>query len=184
MEKHHSSEEKVAESEVFNDYVSRLGHRISGVRTIKKLTQEECALRAGISRASLAKLEAGHGDPKLSTLLSLSQALSIPLTEFVCALQPELWEIAAENGTSQAEAAGLSRATSVGAAPGARMLVPTAGTIGGSLAAGAAGLSGGAATASGLAAIGGGMATGILTAAAPVTAVGAIAYGLFKLFDE
>jgi len=117
----------------------------------------------------LAKLEAGHGDPKLSTLLSLSDALSIPLTEFVCALQPELWEIAAENGTSQAEAAGLSRSTTVGA--------------------GAAGLSGGAATASGMAAIGatvgGGMAAGaILTAAAPVAAIGAIAYGLFKFFED
>jgi len=169
MKKTHHLEKKIEHEDVFQDYLSRLGHRISGVRTIKKLTQEECALRAGISRAALAKLEAGHGDPKLSTLLSLSDALSIPLTEFVCALQPELWEIAAENGTSQAEAAGLSRSTTVGAR--------------------VASLSGGAATASGMAAIGatvgGGMAAGaILTAAAPVAAIGAIAYGLFKFFED
>lgn len=168
----------------FDIYVSHLGRRIAGARTLKRMTQDECAKSAGISRGALAKLEAGQGDPKLSTLLALAGALSIPLTEFICALQPELWEKASENGTSLFEAAGLGKSTNV-------LGASKAGTTGASLSglAGAAGLSGGAATASGMAAIGGvvggGMASGaILTAAAPVAAVGAIAYGLFKLFDE
>jgi len=169
----------------FGIYVSHLGRRIAGTRTLKRMTQEECAKSAGISRAALAKLEAGQGDPKLSTLLALAGALSIPLTEFICALQPELWEKASENGSSLVEAAGLGKSANVVGASDAGIMAAKAGSTGASL----GNISGGAATTSGMAAIGGvvggGMATGaILNAAAPVTIVGAIAYGLFKLFDE
>jgi len=39
MKKTHHLEKKIEHEDVFQDYLSRLGHRISGVRTIKKLTQ-------------------------------------------------------------------------------------------------------------------------------------------------
>ncbi len=81
-------------------------------------------------------------------------------------------------------------ASSVIGASAAGIMSATAGTTGAALAstAGAAGLAGGAATASGMAAVGsvvgGGMAAGaIITAAAPIAAIGIIGYGISSLFD-
>ncbi|MFA0171094.1 hypothetical protein AB4424_13810 [Vibrio splendidus] len=93
-----------------------------------------------------------------------------------------------------AVATGTTAATTASAVIGgsaATIMSATAGTTGAALAAtaGTAGTAGGAAVASGMAsvgaAVGGGMATGaIITAAAPVAAIGAIGYGLFKLFED
>jgi transcriptional regulator with XRE-family HTH domain len=38
---------------------------------------------SGVHYVSLARLEAGHGDPQLSTLLKLCQALNITLNQLV-----------------------------------------------------------------------------------------------------
>jgi len=84
-----------------------------------------------------------------------------------------------------------STASAVIGGSAATIMSATAGTTGAALAsaAGASGLAGGAAISSGMAAVGsavgGGMAAGaIITAAAPIAAIAAIGYGLFKLFED
>lgn len=84
-----------------------------------------------------------------------------------------------------------STASAVVGGSAATIMSATAGTTGAAIAsaAGASGLAGGAAISSGMAAVGsavgGGMAAGaIITAAAPVAAIAAIGYGLYKWFED
>ena len=93
--------------------------------------------------------------------------------------------------TGATTVAAASTASAVAGGSAATIMSATAGTTGAVWAslAGASGTAGGAAISSGMAAIGsmvgGGMAAGaVITAAAPVAAVGAIAYGLFKLLED
>lgn len=99
--------------------------------------------------------------------------------------------LAAGAGAVATATTAASTATSVVGASAATIMSATAGSTGAALAAtaGATGTAGGAAIASGMASIGslvgGGMAAGaIISAAAPVALVGAIGYGLFKLFED
>lgn len=60
-----------------------LANRLRYFRAKKRITQEMLAAMAGISRASLALFESGHGDPKLSTLIALAAALRIEFDELL-----------------------------------------------------------------------------------------------------
>jgi DNA-binding XRE family transcriptional regulator len=46
-------------------------------RTVLDLTQHALAAASGVSRATIAQLEAGTGDPKLSTVQQLAEALGV-----------------------------------------------------------------------------------------------------------
>lgn len=52
--------------------------RLHQIRLVCNLTQDELAYRAGISRNTITKLEAGS-DTKLSTIVELSNVLRMPL---------------------------------------------------------------------------------------------------------
>lgn len=53
--------------------------RIKELREATGLSQQEVAMRAGLSMSLVAKIEQGKkGDPRASTLLALSQALGVP----------------------------------------------------------------------------------------------------------
>ncbi len=51
--------------------------RVKTYRERRKLTQEELAGRAGISRTYLARLETGKHDPTVSVLEKLAKALRV-----------------------------------------------------------------------------------------------------------
>jgi transcriptional regulator with XRE-family HTH domain len=54
------------------------------LRDRAKLTQEELAKRAKVSRSYLAALEAGHRkNPSIDTLKRLARALGVPVTELL-----------------------------------------------------------------------------------------------------
>ena len=60
----------------------RLATVIRELRERKKLTQEELAKRAKITRSHLALLEAGHRtNPSLDVLKRLARALGVPVGE-------------------------------------------------------------------------------------------------------
>ncbi len=46
-------------------------------RTVLDLTQHALSAASGVSRATIAQLEAGKGDPKLSTVQQLAEALGV-----------------------------------------------------------------------------------------------------------
>lgn len=59
-----------------------LQHTISALRTAKGLSQQELALRSGLTRHYISLLERQKREPKLGTLLQLADGLGVSLTEF------------------------------------------------------------------------------------------------------
>lgn len=60
-----------------------LGERLKRLRAERGLSQEALAAKAGISRVTIARLEAGEQDPHYETLLALAQGLTVPLEKLL-----------------------------------------------------------------------------------------------------
>ena len=58
----------------------QMAKRLKILRRHRSLTQEALALKAGLSRTYLARLETARQDPTLSTLVKLAKALGVPVT--------------------------------------------------------------------------------------------------------
>lgn len=56
-----------------------LGERLKRLRGETGLSQEALAAKSGISRVTIARLEAGEQDPHYETLLALARGLGLPL---------------------------------------------------------------------------------------------------------
>jgi transcriptional regulator with XRE-family HTH domain len=85
-----------------------LGTSLALAREAAQLTQGGLAARAGTSRATIAQIESGEGDPRLSTIGAIAEALGIPT--FVLLLgKPDIERLAALAGKHQALAAGWPR---------------------------------------------------------------------------
>jgi len=56
-----------------------LSKRLQWLRREAGLSQEELAERAGISRVTIARIEAGEQSPRYETLVRLAKSLQIPL---------------------------------------------------------------------------------------------------------
>lgn len=61
------------------------GARIRARRKLNDLTLNELAVRAGISRAALSKIERGEQDTSVSNAMSLSRALGVDVGELLAA---------------------------------------------------------------------------------------------------
>ena len=59
-----------------------IGREIRGFRRQKDMTVAELSGRSGVSSGMLSKIENGTISPSLTTLTSISEALSVPLTAF------------------------------------------------------------------------------------------------------
>ncbi len=62
---------------------------LENTRKAASLTQEELAKRAGVSRMTVSRIEAGM-DPRLSTLQELARAMGMELMLVPRALRPEV----------------------------------------------------------------------------------------------
>lgn len=65
------------------DLRGRMGARVRQLRHARKLTQEQLAERAGLSDKFLGELERGRGNPTLTTLAALSDALGVRLVDLL-----------------------------------------------------------------------------------------------------
>ena len=65
------------------DLRGRLGTRLKQLRTSRRLTQEQLAERAGLSYKFVGEIERGRGNPTLTTLGALGEALGVPLTDLL-----------------------------------------------------------------------------------------------------
>ena len=60
-----------------------MGARLKQLRHARRLTQEQLAERAGLSYKFLGELERGRGNPTLTTLAALSEALGVHLVDLL-----------------------------------------------------------------------------------------------------
>ena len=58
-------------------WASALGANLAFAREASNRSQTELAEDAGTSRATIAQIESGGGDPRLSTLVAIAEALSV-----------------------------------------------------------------------------------------------------------
>jgi transcriptional regulator with XRE-family HTH domain len=63
--------------------IQRFGAHLQRVRISRDLTQEQLAVKAGLSRIYVAKLELGQHDPALSTLVRLARVLRVSVAELL-----------------------------------------------------------------------------------------------------
>jgi transcriptional regulator with XRE-family HTH domain len=65
------------QQDAYRRRASTLGANLALAREAAGLTQGDLADRAGTSRATIAQIESGEGDPRLSTLGAIADALSV-----------------------------------------------------------------------------------------------------------
>lgn len=66
-----------------NGILCAVGQKVAEARAAAGLSQKQVAERIGITRASVANLEAGRQDMNLSRLAGLAQVLSLDLNELI-----------------------------------------------------------------------------------------------------
>lgn len=65
------------------DLRGRVGARLKQLRLARRLTQEQLAERAGLSHKFIGEVERGRGNPTLTTLAKLSEALAVDLIDLL-----------------------------------------------------------------------------------------------------
>lgn len=60
-----------------------LGARVKQLRRARRLTQEQLAERAGLSYKFIGEIERGRGNPTLTTMSKLAEALGVSLIDFL-----------------------------------------------------------------------------------------------------
>lgn len=64
---------------LFNELTAQIGMNVKLARTKKKLTQEQLAEMADISRLTVSNLECGIGRPTVDSVAAIAKALEIEL---------------------------------------------------------------------------------------------------------
>jgi transcriptional regulator with XRE-family HTH domain len=60
-----------------------IGEKLKKIRTRRFLTQEELAARAGVSPATIVRVERNQAEPHISTMRKLAEALDVEPTELL-----------------------------------------------------------------------------------------------------
>ena len=80
----------------WDDFARELGHNLYRARAAKGLSQEKVAHLAGLAAFTYQKFEKGESrpgtpmNPRLMTLVALSQVLEVPVAELLPARMPRL----------------------------------------------------------------------------------------------
>lgn len=65
------------------DLRGQLGARVKQLRQSRRLTQEQVAERSGLSHKFIGEIERGLGNPTLTTLASMADALGVGLVDLL-----------------------------------------------------------------------------------------------------
>ncbi len=93
--------------------MNKLIHELEGARKAADLTQQALAERAGLSRMTVQRIEAGQIDPRLSTLLVMARALGLELMPVPAALRAQLEEFVQSGGRLLGQPAGVGAPPSI-----------------------------------------------------------------------
>ena len=85
------------------DLRGRVGARLKQLRQARRLTQEQLAERAGLSYKFIGELERGRGNPTLTTLGALAEALGVGLIDLL-PVETERPRLSARQATQVREA--------------------------------------------------------------------------------
>ena len=61
----------------------KLGYKIKYLRTKRGFSQLDLSLKTGLTTRTISRIECGVIDPKYSTLIKISEALEINITELL-----------------------------------------------------------------------------------------------------
>lgn len=64
-----------------NPILEKFGKHIRAIRTIKGISQEELASKAGVHRTYLGGIERGERNPSLKNIAAIASALDVSLSE-------------------------------------------------------------------------------------------------------
>ncbi len=87
--------------------MSKILDELENARKAAGLTHDMLAQRAGVSRMTVQRSEAGKIDPRLSTLLVLARALGMDLMLVPKALRPDLEDFVQSGGRLLGQPAGI-----------------------------------------------------------------------------
>ena len=91
--------------------IQRFGQQLQRLRTRHGLTQEQLALKAGLVRVYVTKLEQGEHDPTLTMLVRLAKALRVSVTELLgeSVSASQWWQVGEARFATREEAESYAR---------------------------------------------------------------------------
>ena len=86
--------------------IQRFGQQLQRLRARRGLTQEQLAVKAGLVRVYVTKLEQGEHDPTLTMLVRLAKALRVSVTELLgeSVSASQWWQVGEARFTTREEA--------------------------------------------------------------------------------
>lgn len=93
--------------------VSKILDELQQARKAAGLTHDTLAQRAGVSRMTVQRTEAGKIDPRLSTLLELARTLGMDLMLVPKVLRPDLEDFVRSGGRFLGQPSGVGAPTSL-----------------------------------------------------------------------
>ena len=94
--------------------IQRFGQQLQRLRTRRGLTQEQLAVKAGLVRVYVTKLEQGEHDPTLTMLVRLAKALRVSVTELLgeSVSASQWWQVGEDRFATREEAEDHARTLS------------------------------------------------------------------------
>jgi transcriptional regulator with XRE-family HTH domain len=91
--------------------IQRFGQQLQRLRTRRGLTQEQLAVKAGLVRVYVTKLEQGEHDPTLTMLVRLAKALRVSVTELLgdSVSASQWWQVGEARFATREDAEDLAR---------------------------------------------------------------------------
>ena len=68
---------------MYNEEFLKLGHKIKFLRSKRKISQLQLALKTGLTTRTISRIECGNIDAKYSTLIKISKALEISVSDLL-----------------------------------------------------------------------------------------------------
>ena len=93
--------------------MNTLVQELEAARKAADWSQQALAERAGLSRMTVQRTEAGQIDPRLSTLLVMARALGLELMPVPAALRPQLEAFVQSGGRLLGQPAGVGAPPSI-----------------------------------------------------------------------